>query len=239
MVPENYPEFRMFGSHDELERQKKSAWMMTLNDLLSLLLTFFIMLYSLSEYSVGKWQEVSSGVANKFGSRDNFQSPRVRKLDVDYLYQVIEAKINNHPELDKVFIQNLKDRLVISIPMSLLFENNNDELVLGADSILYLLSSTLFELNNQISVNAVTDISLSSPFDNSRKLLLNMVRARNIANLLEENSFIPNIKIFLLNKEYYKIESEEDLISFAKSSDRIDIVINDEEVEKNYSYDVK
>ena len=239
MLLDNYPENNIYQTIEEISKQRKGAWMLTFNDLLSLLLTFFILLYSLSEYSTGKWHDISQSLGEKFRAEPEFEVPFTKTIDIDYLYMIIMNKIKENPELNNIFLQNLTDKLIISLPMSSLFKENSDEIMLGGESIIYLLSSTLFVLDNAVSVNAIGDVSSIDPFYGSPKIVLNLNRATKIANMLQENSFLSNVKIFILNKEYYKIESSKETKSYTTNEDRIDIVINDEEVENNYNYNVK
>ena len=54
---------------DHAREIEARTWQMSFNDLLTVLLTFFILLVSASDISVNKIQDVSSSVAEVFGSR--------------------------------------------------------------------------------------------------------------------------------------------------------------------------
>jgi hypothetical protein len=48
--------------------------------------------------------------------------------------------------------------------------------------------------------------------------MLNLERANITATMLQENGFLPNVKVFLLNKASSRLESEDDFGNYKSTS---------------------
>ena len=219
----------VFQSAEEIDKIKRGAWLITFNDLLSLLLTFFILLYALNEHDFKIRNLIETKPINLLNGGEKFNYPSTRATEVDYLYFVMLQKLSKIPELrNKLFLHHKNDKLTISLYNSSLFGNNEDELMLNAEPLIYFLSSSLFELRNKVSISAVDDLYGVNTASGSYKSLLNLRRAKNIAKLLQENSFLTNIQIFLVSNQ-----AEESFINYDKNFDakqeRIDITIYNQE----------
>lgn len=230
MSLEQYHKNFIFQSNEYADKQKQNAWLLTLNDLLSLLLTFFILLYSLSEYSEGKWRDLSEEMIHQFGQDKKIELSHLNELDTHYLYQILIEKKNQHPELNKILIRNYTEKLIISIPVNIIFNSNNDEILLNAESIIYFLSSTIFELKNRIDVNALILLPSINSLVGASIFKLNLKRANNFANMVISTSFASNVNVFIFNKEFYKIEPEYTISNFTHNEDRFDIIIYDKDL---------
>jgi hypothetical protein len=225
----------IYQTKKAVDNHKKNAWMAIFSDLLSLLLTFFILLFVIGEQSKGRWQDVSATLVDKFNPQNDFSDNFQSDVDVDYLYQVLQDKILKHVELKDVYIGDMGDKLLMSMPMSSLFvSENSSQLKPESHYIIYLLASTFFEIENEIWVNAAVDTSITSYDHIPKKMAKALDRAQAITELLKKNSLVTNIKFFLLDKHHYNINfaNREDL----RYSDRIDIVVNDIKVKKSNLY---
>lgn len=111
-----------------------NAWLIIFADVLALLLTFFVLLFSMNSVQVEGWQAVVSTFTERLNpSRpETTETPdpdakaakiyRPRALDLDYLSNVIDIKVRDHPVLNKIIVSRFENRLVVSIPTELLFE---------------------------------------------------------------------------------------------------------------------
>lgn len=63
--------------HEEVEEEEEVApfWMISFSDMMTLLLTFFIMLYTISTLNATKAREVSQAMQHQFGYSPNMYSP--------------------------------------------------------------------------------------------------------------------------------------------------------------------
>ena len=59
---------------DRIREIQTRTWQMSFNDLLTVLLTFFILLVSVSDININKVQDLSSSAADVFGSQENRRS---------------------------------------------------------------------------------------------------------------------------------------------------------------------
>ena len=131
------------------------AWMVSFTDLVSLMLTFFVLLFSMSSVKMDEWdamidtmtQTLNPGklttvaaATAKFNIGTIF---RRQATNLDYLSGVLESRIAGDPLLATSHIMLLDDRLVIALPGDLLFrsEEHTSEL----QSPMYLVCRLLLE----------------------------------------------------------------------------------------------
>ena len=119
----------------ELEPPTQSrAWMVTFTDLVSLMLTFFVLLFSMSSVKVGEWENMIDALSQSLNpSREKaIAQPtaqynistifRKRAINLDYLTAVLERLMADDPLLGRGMIVRLEDQVVITLPGDLLFE---------------------------------------------------------------------------------------------------------------------
>ena len=109
------------------------AWMMIFTDLVALLLTFFVMLFSMSVLRVDTYKKAVNALTNTFDvakirpsenpvAQFNIDSiMRKPAIDLDYLAAVIEQKIKKDEIIKNSPIIYMDDKLVISLLGDLLF----------------------------------------------------------------------------------------------------------------------
>lgn len=77
------------------QRKKQEAdedWMTTFADMVTLLLTFFIMLVSISKVDVVLFEQVKAGVAKGIGNRDEVRPIQLLKIDVQDAVQAMKLE---------------------------------------------------------------------------------------------------------------------------------------------------
>lgn len=193
---------------DEMPKaeEPKNAWMVTFTDLVSLMLTFFVLLFSMSSVKVDEWdamidtltQTLNPGklttvaaATAKFNIGTIF---RRQATNLDYLSGVMESVIREDPVLSNSRIMLLDDRLVIAMPGDLLFPPGLAVMPDEARSALFTLGSLLRNVGNQIGVNGHTD---PSPPDPARGYTTNwelsLSRATAVANALRASGYTDDI----------------------------------------------
>ena len=145
------------------------AWMLSFGDLVSLMLVFFVMLFSMSTLEVEEFEAVVSALSQQFNPTAeairpkptvDFDIPKIdatRAYSLDYLRALIGDKLAEDPVLGASAIHRLDDRLVISLPSDNLFLPGNAQLNRDALGSLALFSDLLRFLSNQVNVNGHTD----------------------------------------------------------------------------------
>ncbi len=151
------------------QRSASRAWLVTFTDLVSLMLTFFVLLFSMSSVQVDRWKEMIDTLSQSLNpsretptveptSQFNIRMVmRERAIDLDYLAAVLEERMSGDPLLGRGRIVRLPDRMVVSLPGDLLFAPNSALLSERARDALFQLGGVLRNINNQIAVQGHTD----------------------------------------------------------------------------------
>jgi len=142
-----------------------ASWMVTLADLLALLLTFFVLLFSMNAVQIANWQSVIASFRKQF----NPEAARVMRepvpdasavrqfepwgADLGYLAAVLRNKLGE-PPLERARLTRLADRLVISLPADALFDPADGASTLAAYEVARVLATDLSRLANAIRVSA-------------------------------------------------------------------------------------
>ncbi len=157
------------GDKKRVKRAAQTPWMLTFADLMSLLLTFFVLLFSMSQIKVDSWQAVVDALSRQ---RDPFNSAteirpdadrnaakeiQPRTYDLGYLETVIGEKLRTDPVLANSIVQRLGDRLIVSLSADMLFDGDDAELTRPAKQATYVLGNVLRTVGNAIEVDGHTD----------------------------------------------------------------------------------
>jgi chemotaxis protein MotB len=142
------------------------AWLVTFTDLMALMLAFFVLLFSMSQIEQAKWQGLVDALASELNTLrkvENFKpaleyQPEEEAVmpgaDLDYLTPIIREQIAAHPLLAQATIHRAAERLVISLPVELLFGAGAAVPAPQTVELGSALVSVLRNLNNSIEVEA-------------------------------------------------------------------------------------
>lgn len=147
-----------------------NAWLDTYADTITLLLTFFILLYSISSVDAQKLKELSQALQNSLGGNTKIdeivdiddisvstnESERKNKEQDD-----LEKKINKILE-EKHLTEIIKIRdeergIVLQLDETILFDSGKADLKKDSEKILNIISTILKETPNDILVEGNTD----------------------------------------------------------------------------------
>jgi len=187
----------------------EAAWMVTFTDLVSLMLTFFVLLYSMSSLQIDKWDKMTDNLSQtlnpnkiktvaaataEFNIGTIFRRPAT---NLDYLSSVLSAGVANDPLLSKSRVMLLEDRLVIALPGDLLFPPGKADMPKEARAALFTLGGLLSNVSNQIGVNGHTDPVPPAPGKGfTSNWELSMARASAVANALRRSGYTNDIFAF-------------------------------------------
>lgn len=187
----------LMGSDDEVENAP--LWLITFTDIMALMLTFFVLMYSMSVPDNEKWEDLTTGLETNVrphespiwarGARDTIDIQRVtfqRALNLDYVRGVIEKNIEANEKLQGVTVVRQKKRLVVSLPSALLFERGSDVVSTEGKWALYAIGDILSRVQNRIEIVGHTD---PEPFNNQGRPEqsnwgLSLKRAISVADVL-------------------------------------------------------
>jgi len=147
------------------EENDGSLWLLTFADVMALMLTFFVLLYSMSTLKEEKWEDLTSVIQKSFetfqgdfASAGNQETIEIEKLDMsralalDYLQSLIVKLIHTNPDLNGLVMFLERDRLVISLPSELLFESGKASVNLDGKKALFSLVDVLARIRNSVEV---------------------------------------------------------------------------------------
>lgn len=227
------------------DQVSSASWMITFADLLSLLLTFFVLLFSTTTVKTETWQNVIDSMAREFNPKRNvtrispedsaeqLQRKHVVGLNLTYLEQSVKQKLSGFPVFEGVQVLNLKDRLVISFPANIFFERKDVALAGDADRNLKILTEILVQIRNGIQVAGHTDnVPISSGKFRSN-WELSMGRAQIVAGSLTDYGYGMPITVLGYAHTREKFSYRNGLVN----AERIDIIVKADETDKG-SYDL-
>lgn len=207
-----------------------SAWMLTLADLLSLILVFFILMYAVSTIRQEQGKEMMDSLNKAFKGvqiipSDSYTTPlgvqpirQVQGMDLHYVNAILQNKADaKDPLLDTIKYNYIPlDKLTISIPNSYLFIGESRELTDEARISLFDLAELIQRLNNRIEVTVYLNGKLSGVGD----VEWNRALARAVIVTAEMKRFADTANLHA----FIKTAPEETAPTLA-ARDRVDIVI--------------
>lgn len=239
---------------DEEKEPNHERWLLTYSDLITLLMIFFVILYSSSNVDAQKYKALSQsfsvvfgggksiiGTSNNGSIADNI-APIDTKLVEQETIQTLKSEVDNYlkdNKLDSNVSTVIEERgLVIRLNDSLFFDSGKTEL--KQESIIKLkeIGSFLSKTNNYIRVEGSTDNVPISNAHFSSNWQLSVIRATNVVELLINDCKIPPNKLSAIGYgEFRPVASNSTEEGRAKNR-RVDIVIlnsklNTSENEKN------
>lgn len=177
-------------------RASPHAWMVSLADLLALLLTFFVMIFSMNSVQEAEWQAVVSSFRKQFNPHEAQVVPEaesearaVRRpvpwgSSLDYLAALLAHKTRG-PDWPEVRVTRLADRVVLSLPGDLIFERGSASLKAAARAPLESLAEQLGGLANAIEISGHSDPTGSA----ERNWELSLGRAEAVARALADAGY--------------------------------------------------
>ncbi|MBX2835057.1 MAG: OmpA family protein [Micavibrio sp.] len=182
------------------EEEAAALWLITFTDAMALMLTFFVLLYSMSAPAEEKWEKMTDGLYRNFEkkqkqpfSKSSVDSIDISKidygeaLDLGYLSNIIRENISRRDALGDVLIYPQDNQLLISMPQNLLFNAGNSDVSDEGKQALFVIGGALVNIRNRIEVIGHAD---PRPFDRSAdgaksNWSLSLDRANKVADILK------------------------------------------------------
>ena len=219
-----------------------NLWMVIFTDLISLLLAFFVLLFSMSALDLDAWKSAVKGISKQLNPENQWSDiARHRDFDIDrsvvktavdisYLQAVVRDKTAGIPEFADMVSQRLDDRLVLSLPGHLLFPSGSA--VLGADGrkVIEKLASALDVVANQIDVVGYTD---PNPLRPDARFVsnwdLSLARAVAVARAMVSAGYRRPLQVFgRADGAYYDISNAIPINRRMALSRRVDLIVRED-----------
>ena len=169
----------------EAEKENSERWLLTYSDMITLLMLFFIVLYSMSQIDVAKYTQISQALESAFaggnwgifesepnaGSRQLFTAGRgLLRTNDKYplvknkppakkkkVYNQVITVLQPYIKADKVRVVSNENGIVISLSSDLFFDPGSAQIVKENTSVLDTVSGVLSKLDNNIRIEGHTD----------------------------------------------------------------------------------
>jgi chemotaxis protein MotB len=231
------------GHHEEHENLER--WLITYADLITLLLGLFVVLYSMSQIDLNKYQQWISAFGQLFGggagilegnkgilvaptpSRGDSQTgvgTSQTQLTQEKLESQLNAILSSGIQSKKIMITTSSEGLTVHLLESLLFESGSADLKPGAKAVLDTLAEILKFLPNKIKIEGHAD---NKPIRTARfpsNWHLSVERALNTAYYLINKGVNPE-KISVSGYAEYKPIAPNDTEENRAKNRRVDIII--------------
>lgn len=216
-----------------------TAWMVTVADLFSLLLTFFVLLYSMSAIQKDHWEAISDSLMQRVqvvdeqastalpSDRSVMRANFVYARGLDYLYTVIEKRFDTTPEFSGVIVSRVDNRITLSLVSDGLFGKGSAQLSPGSEQTLRQVGLFLAGIGNRITIEGHTDPTpiQSAAFPSNWEL--SMARAVSVANSLRQAGYPYAIDVYGLGSSRYGELAELPAEQQEALARRVDIIVRE------------
>ncbi len=221
---------RKADDHENLDR-----WLLTYADLITLLLAFFVVMYSMSQVDAkkfGKMAQALSGVLKGGESVVKHKNEALNKghglLDIGNL-RMIQQKIEERfKEIDRqndIKTEITERGLVVHIMESALFRDASANLESRALEILDLIADKTRDIPNHIRVEGHTDDRPINTLRFPSNWELSSARATEVVRYLSQSHNIPPDRISALGYGEYRPVRPNNSIENRAQNRRVDVVI--------------
>ncbi len=222
---------------DEPKKKKKggaAAWMLTFADLVSLMLTFFVLLFSMSSVKQSQWEQLVQTLSRRLDPTrvESFTAQSAqynigavfedRVVDLSYLAAVLENKMEEDPLLSRSRLIRAEDWILISLPGDLVFPAGSAVASDRVRQALFVLGGVLSTMRNGVVIEGHAGVG-----DGANAWPLSLTRANVVANGLRDAGYgHPVTTLGLGDNESVRIPDEalpEDMRN--ASERRVDVLI--------------
>lgn len=221
----------------EPEHDRSKMWMLTFTDLVSLLLTFFVLLFSMSNVKIDEWDKVIDSLSQTLNPnpQETIARPTAqlnigslfkrRAVNLDYLTSVIEENLSQDPLLRDALLVRLEDRLIVALPGDLLFDPGQALISSRAEGAMFTLGAMFQNVGNTIGVTGHTDPSPPGDGPFSSNWELSIARASAVANAIRRGGYDEQIVAFgYAESQYNRLPNLSDA-ERRKLARRVDIIV--------------
>ena len=229
-----------FAEAPEPKKRKvlSTNWLVIFADLVALMLTFFVMLFSISNVTVERWKEMVDALTEALNPSEETIKEAVepekkiafkmqsQAINLDYLQAVLEQKVVRSKSLKGSKLTLLEDRLVVSLPGSLLFNSNSAALKLAAQEPLFTLGGLLGNVKNRIGINGYSDERNFEDAKYESNWELSLARSITVGNSLRKAGYKGDLMNYGFGNAHNSYLKKADSIQRQILSRRVDIIIS-------------
>lgn len=229
-----------------------AIWLISFTDVMALMLTFFVLLFAMSNPREENWEGIKDTVQNNFnkyagqllnrGHQDAVSIEKVnfsQALDLNYLRTLIASLIEREPSLKVVKFISQSGTLILSLPEDLLFDPGEAKIKEDAGRALFTLANILSRIKNRVEVVGHTDPRPISTEDFPSNWELSMMRAAQVAAVLENVGYGQSVVIRgQAGGRYLDLEGSVPESKRLELSRRVDILIMEDDGKRVKLFDI-
>lgn len=191
-----------FNAFPPSDAAKSPAWMIIFADLLALMLTFFVLMFSMNAVQVDDWRSVADTLSDRlnpvrsqvqdkpWGGHEGATVNLPLGKNLSYIATVLAEKLAADPVLKESRVRFLGDRVAISIPADLLFKAGAAKISdPAAYAALAELAAMLRHIDNHITVVGYMDPAPTEGTPYPSPWELSLGRALFIARILKQSGY--------------------------------------------------
>jgi chemotaxis protein MotB len=208
------------GSKNSQSMDGSPIWLMTFGDVTALMLTFFIMLFATTETPSEKWEAVNGSMESMFRFDESGYSalPKTNQaaatvdlepsLSIAYLEKILRDNLKRDPVLKDSTIRLMDDRLVISLPTSILFPEGSAALEQDAREAIFQFGGVFRNIGNQIEMRGHAEPARPDGASDADTLKaaweLSLARALGVAKVFRDSGYSGEFHVLGVGDSRYK-----------------------------------
>jgi len=178
---------------------RTDAWIATFSDTMTLLLTFFVLLYSFSTVDAAKFQQIASSLQSVLTGETgksvldlNVKSGEVPLVgepipttiannnNTEDVYEKVQSFIKEKKLENTVVIKSDSRGVIIQLKANILFQSGKAEIIIKSKPVLDSINALIATLPNDIVIEGHTDNMPISNFEYKNNWQLSSARALNV-----------------------------------------------------------
>jgi chemotaxis protein MotB len=234
------------------EAGSSSMWLISFTDVMALMLTFFVLLFAMSNPKQEEWKNFTQQIQANFnrfqgaldnrGAEDAINIEKInfsQALNLNYLRALIENLISKEPSLGSARLIDNGDSLIISLPQNILFDVGQADIKSEANKALYTLAGTLRRIKNRIEIVGHTDPRPIAGNQFPSNWELSLTRAASVAAVLENVGYDKPITVRgQASGRFYDIPKSVSVEERLDLSRRVDIVVMEDDGRRQKLFDI-
>ncbi|MDD4145530.1 MAG: OmpA family protein [Bacilli bacterium] len=236
-----------YRSREEPEADKSNSWLLTYSDMVTLCLTFFVLLYSFSTIDAVKWKSLINSLQGALGVMDGSNVPNttneenrydtIDQIRIDqYLayeeetkrMEKIQARLNEYlssNNLNENISTSIEERgVIIRFQDSILFPKGSAALYQESAIVLSGLSAIFAELKSPIRIEGHTDNLAINTEQFPSNWELSTARATKVLRFLIKDG-VPGEQLSAVGYGEFRPIAVNDCEENRKKNRRVDIVL--------------
>lgn len=228
-----------YFASDAEDEDVAPLWLLTFTDVVALMLTFFVLLYSMSVPEFDKWSQMTTeaeqGKTNtrtleRFsGESADITISKIstsRALDLNYLANLINGEIQRNEKLGGILIFRSENNLIVSLPTDLVFQPGGATISAGGQRALFSLGGLFHKIRNRIEIIGHADPNPVEGGGFTSNWELSLARAASVAGILNEVGYSRDVIVRGLSSARFDEMSQDiPLDTRMDVARRVDIVI--------------